>query len=291
VNIPLPLLYTAIGLFVVDAALRPWKPVREEALGNALYLLLAYVPMLLFPELGPWELTAVLAALALFTFFNYARMVGLTSETRYFFAAALSTLAFYGVARVHWYNLFQAMPAFTVFGVVVAAALRHDPSAFLQKLCLAWLGMLVFGYLGAHGALFPDLVTHPIALGGGLGVAVVILLSKCADICWVLARKLRPQSAWLQIWVSPLGGALGGAWLGHLFGLEQARLTLLGAIIGLALGVASRAYQLIVVDVTGAPPSRPLKGTMLFGFSFALALAYHYIRFFWTGAGPVPGGS
>jgi hypothetical protein len=48
--------------------------------------------------------------------------------------------------------------------------------------------------------------------------------------------------------------------------------------VGLGVGAASRTYKLIVTDVLGEDPARPMKGTMLFGFAFALALAYHYVR-------------
>jgi hypothetical protein len=55
-------------------------------------------------------------------------------------------------------------------------------------------------------------------------------------------------------------------------------MALLGLIVGLALGAASRTYKLIVADVLGENPARPMKGTMLFGFAFALTLSYHYVR-------------
>src|SRR5205814_1408488 len=46
-----------------------------------------------------------------------------------------------------------------------------------------------------------------------------------------------------------------------------------GALPGLGLGVGSRAYNLIVADVTGQS-DRQRKGTMLFGFGLAVAIAY-----------------
>jgi hypothetical protein len=81
--------------------------------------------------------------------------------------------------------------------------------------------------------------------------------------------------------VCALGGGIGGAVL-HVAvpaAFTTPRLALLGVIVGAAIGAASRAYKLIVADVVGEDPARPMKGTMLFGFAFALALAYHYVRY------------
>jgi hypothetical protein len=271
----------AVGvLFLLDVAVRPWS--RARAGGNALYLALAYVPMLLLPHLGPWGVTGLVGGLALFSQWNYARMVGLTGELRFFVASMLGTAAFYVVARVHWYGLFQAMPAFAVCAVAAAGALRHEPQAFLQRLCLAWLGLLVYGYLGAHAALFPDLSTHPLALSGGLWVALVLFMAKCADLPWALARRLAPKRPWLQLVLSPLGGAAGGIVAALILPADHLQFTLLGGLIGAGLGFGSRAFALIATDVLGEAPDRPLKGTALFGVAFALALAYHDVRYLWT---------
>ena len=105
----------------------------------------------------------------------------------------------------------------------------------------------------------------------------------------LLVRRLPGWPSWLQLVVSPLGATAGAVLVGSLQGAPLLPFAGLGLLIGAGLAFASRAYDLIVIDVLGTPPDRPLKGTMLFGFAFALALAYHYIRFFWNGPGPIAG--
>jgi hypothetical protein len=84
-----------------------------------------------------------------------------------------------------------------------------------------------------------------------------------------------------QFAVTSAGGARGGAiaYLALPGALTLPQMALLGLIVGIGLGAASRTYKLIVTDVLGEDPARPMKGTMLFGFAFALALAYQYVRF------------
>ena len=52
-----------------------------------------------------------------------------------------------------------------------------------------------------------------------------------------------------------------------------------GAIVGVGVGAAARAYGHIVADVVGEPEDRPLKGAMVFSAAFAVALAYHFLRY------------
>lgn len=279
---PTPLLAAIAVLFLLDVAVRPWRPAREHAVGNAVYLLLAYVPMVVLPYLGAWGVTAVVGAIALLSHLNYSRMVGLTGEPRFFLSSLLATAAFFVVARVHWYGLFQAMPAFAICAVLAAGVVRHDPQAFLQRLCLSWVGMLVYGYLAAHAALFPDLATHPLALSGGLWVSVVLFMAKAADLPWALARRLTATNAAIQLVVSPLGGLAGGAVAALILGGDRVQFAVLGLLVGAGLGVASRAFAMIATDVLGEAPDRPLKGSALFGIAFALAIAYHDVRYLWT---------
>lgn len=274
-------LWVAIGvLFVLDVAVRPWS--REALAGNAIYLLMAYVPMVALPFLGARGLTVLIGAIALFSHFNYARMVGLTGELRFFVSSLACTAAFYVVARADWYALFQAMPVFAIGVVMAAGSMRHEPHAFLQRLCLAWLGLLVYGYLGAHAALFPDLHTRAPALGGGTWVALVLFMAKAADLPWAFVRRFTSQHAWIQLVVSPLGGLAGGAIVGNFLHVSEGQFALLGLIVGFGLGFASRGFAMIATDVLGEAPGRPLKGSALFGIAFALALAYHDVRYFWT---------
>lgn len=280
--LPTPLLLTSIGLLAVDIALRPWRPWKQHGWASAAYLTLAWAPLFALPFMPPWMVALAIGLIALACHASFSRLVGLTDAPRFFWSSLLCTAAFFVVARLHWYGLFQAMPAFAIAVVLGAAALRDDATAFLQKLCLAWVGMLVFGYLGAHGALFADLQTHTLEYGGGTWISFCILGCKFADLAWVVAQRLGGRSVPVQLlsWVG--GGTLGGALLAAETPATLGQLALMGGLQGLTLGLAGRAFDLIVRDVAGELPDRPLKGTMLFGFSFALAVAYHFVRYVWS---------
>jgi hypothetical protein len=265
-------------LLLADAALSRWRPIKPHALRSALALVIAYAPIVLLPALSPMAITLTAATIGTVGLVSFSRMVGLGGRS--FALTLLCSLSFFVAARVHWYGLFQAMPVFAMFFVAGAGTVRAEPQAFLQKMCLSWLGLLVYGYLFAHAAMFTDtdLGSLPPA---SRWIAVIVLCAKAADVLWEASQKVGPRSGELQIAICPAGGALGGLAV-HLAlpdALTARELALLGAIVGLGLGAASRVYKLIVTDVLGEDPGRPLKGTMLFGFAFALALAYHYIRY------------
>jgi hypothetical protein len=268
------------ALLAADAALSRWRPAQPHARRSAAALVLAYAPMLALPALSALAITVMAATLGVVSLVSFARMVGLTRHPRAFGLTVVSSLSFYVAARAHWYGLFQAMPVFAMFLVAGAGTVRAEPGAFLQKMCLSWLGLIVYGYLLAHAALFTDtdLGRLPPA---AVWLSVILFCAKASDVVWEASRRLGVKSEDAQIVVCSAGGALGGA-AAHLAlpgALTPPQMALLGGIVGLGVGAASRTYKLIVTDVLGEDPARPMKGTMLFGFAFALALAYHYVRY------------
>lgn len=277
--------WLALALLAADAALRPWKPAEAAAKQNAVYLGVAWVPLFLVPFLPPLGVTLLASAVALFALYSFARMVGLTQHLRFFVPAFAATAAFFAVAHARWYGLFQAMPVFAVTLVVAAAGARKDAKHFLQLLCLAWVGLLVYGYLFGHAVLLADL--HRFQGGRNL-LAMTILFAKFGDVGWVALKRVAPGRDWLQLVATPLGALLGGA-LGALLGWRWAEIYLpMSLLAGLGLAFGARAHDLLVADVAdvaGARASessllgRPLKGTMLFGFAFAVALAWHWLRY------------
>lgn len=269
-----------VALLCADASLSRWRPARPQGTRSAVAIALAYLPLVALPRLSPLAITLLAAGIGTAGLLSFARMVGLTQHPRFFGLTLLSSLSFFVAARVHWYGLFQAMPVFAMFLVAGAGTLRGDPRAFLQKVCLSWLGLIVYGYLFAHAALFTDTDLGKLP-PAPVWICVILFCCKAADVLWEAAQRLGVKQADWQVAVCPLGGALGGAAvylvLPDAFTLQQ--MALLGLVIGLGLGAASRTYKMIVTDVLGEDPARPMKGTMLFGFAFALALAYHYVRY------------
>jgi hypothetical protein len=279
-----PAYYALVAaLFVLDAALSRWTPASPYARRSALALAIAYPPIVLLPLLSPLAVTFIAAGAGMLGLVSFARMVGLADHARSFWLTVLCALSFFVAASVHWYGLFQAMPVFAMLFVAMAGSVRADPRAFLQRLCLSWLGLLVYGYLFAHATIFTDAAVTPLGLlpPAAHWLAVILLCAKLADVGWEAARRLGAKAEDLQIVVSAVAGALGGAAVHAAMpaALTAQRFAVLGLVVGLGIGAASRAYKLIVTDVLGEDPARPMKGTMLFAFAFALALGYHYIRY------------
>jgi hypothetical protein len=266
------------ALLALDAALSRWTPSKPHALRSAIALVLAYVPILVVPRLPPIGVTLAAAAAGTLGLVSFARLVGLSG--RPLALTVLSALSFFVAARVHWYGLFQAMPVFAMFFAAGAGTIGSKAHTFLQRTGLSWVALLVYGYLFAHAAVFTDVSLGALA-PAPVWISVILVCAKSADVLWEAAKKVRAGAEDLQLAVCPVGGALGGAAV-HLTApdlLPLPKLATLWLIVGLGLGAASRTYKLIVADVVGEDPERPMKGTMLFGFAFALALAYHYVSY------------
>jgi hypothetical protein len=240
---------------------------------NLIYLAVAWAPLFALPHLGPGAAMLLAAVTGLASLFDFARLVGLTAHRRFFLPALVAAAACFPLAAARLEGEFSALPVLTLLVVVAAGVISRDKEGFLQKLCLAWLSVLVYGYLYGHAVL---LVGRPagaaLGLDGPARLALVILLAKCADIAWVLGRRALRRER-LQLWASPLGGLVGGGLVAALAPLPALPLLVLGLGVGVGLGFGSRAYNLIVADVTGQTEHQ-LKGTMLFGFGLALAIAY-----------------
>ncbi len=275
-----PALYGVIGvLFLIDAPFRRWRPFKTSGLKALAYLLLPYVPLVLLPLASRRQVTAMTATVALGALLSYARMVGLAHYHRFYIPTLLSAALFYAGAHFGLYPAFQALPVLGLLLVLLVATLGGSGEAFLQKLCLSWLGILVYGYFWAHAVL---IVTSPMpaTASGPLWLACVLLCAKFADVAWVVVGKIFPDAALLQIASSATGGFLGALTLRFAVGqlLPPWQLLLLGAAIGATLGVGARAFNYIVSDVVGDDVERPLKGAMMFGFAFSLAVAFHALQ-------------
>ncbi len=275
---PGPFYLVVAGLALADAALSRWKPARPDGVRSAIALAIAYPPMAVVPELSPLGITLLAAVISLFGLFSFARLVGLSGDTRYFALTLLSWAAFFVAARVHWYGLFQAMPVFAMFLVAAAGTVRAKREAYLQKVCLSWLGLLVYGYLMAHAAMFTDVDLGKLP-AAPVWIVTILLCAKVADVAWDAARKNERVGLELQVPICAAGGTLGGLVAEAVLppSLPRPQMALLGLIVGAAIGAASRSYKLIVGDVVGEDPARAMKGTMVFGFAFALALGFHFV--------------
>jgi hypothetical protein len=263
----------AAALAVLDAALRSWRPWRASVAGNLLFLGIAWIPFFAFPHMGARPVSALIALLALAAMVDFSRMVGLTLHGRFFLPAFVLSAACFPAAAWRGGGALGAMPVVALLVLTAAGAAGREPRAFLQKLCLAWLAVLVYGYVYAHAVLVVR--TSWRAVAPTTMLALIILIAKFANVGWLIARRASGRER-IQLVAAPVGGAVGGWAVGALWpalGFAQVHLPAVGLVIGLALGVGTRAHVLIVADVTGEP-ERQRKGTMLFGFGLALATGY-----------------
>jgi predicted CDP-diglyceride synthetase/phosphatidate cytidylyltransferase len=276
-----PFGFAVLGLAAVDALAH--RPAKGEASLVLAYLALPYGAIVALPYLPPWAAVLFAAVVGLGAHLSFSRMVGLTPQYAFYAASAACTAAFYAVAPLDWYGLFQALPAFGIFAVVFVGVLRGDHRALLQSVCLAWVGLLVYGYLLGHAGVLAEQPFARFAVSGPRWLAALVFVAKGGDTAWALVRRVRSSTALpgtIQVLTTTAGACAAGVALATLgWPLTPVQGTVLGAIIGLGLGMGSRAFDLIVADVTGQAAGRPLKGTMMFGFSFSLALAYHYLRY------------
>jgi hypothetical protein len=270
---PTSILITAAIVAALDTALRPWSPFRANVVSNLFFLAIAWVPFFTLPHASTTVVIVWAAVLGLLCFVDYARMVGLSTQAAFVVPGFVLIGAAFPLASVASGAALAAIPVVALVVFVTTGAATRAPHGFLQKLCLGWLGVLVYGYLYAHAVTFVHAAWPGVA--GTTMLALVILLAKFANVAWLAARRASGRTR-IMLFAAPIGGAVGGAivpalWSG--LGLATAPLVAVGTVVGLGLGAGCRAHTLIVADVTGEPEQQR-KGTMLFGFGIALALGY-----------------
>lgn len=270
---PTSLLVAAAVLAALDASLRVWTPARESIAPNLMFLAIAWVPVFVLPHVGTTIVAAWALTVGVLSFVDYARMVGLSIHGRYMLPALALIVGCFPLASARHGDMLAAIPVLAVLVFVTAGAAGRMHETFLQKLCLAWLAVLVYGYLYAHAVLVVHAAWPASAPRGTTMLALVILLAKFANVAWLAARRASGRTR-IMLFAAPVGGALGGVVVPALWpALAIAGLPAAGLVIGLGLGAGCRAHTLIVADVTGAPEQQR-KGTMLFGFGIALAVGY-----------------
>jgi hypothetical protein len=269
--VPRAVLVVGALLALVDVGLRSWQPLREKAAANASLLAIAWVSFFALPHVGARTVVVAAAVIGVLSMFNFARMVGLSMQGRFFVPALLLTLLCFPLAGLRHGSALAAVPVASLLAIAVAGATAGEPHAFLQKLCLGWLAVLVYGFLYAHAVLYVH-GAWPTATANEL-LALMILAAKFANAAWLVALRATGSERLLLL-AAPVGGGAGGALVVALWpGLGIPHLPLIGLGVGLAMGAGTRAHSLIVADVTGEPEGRG-KGRMLFGFGLALAVGY-----------------
>ncbi|MEM7431735.1 MAG: phosphatidate cytidylyltransferase [Pseudomonadota bacterium] len=108
--------------------------------------------------LGREAIIIGVALLAIFGFREFARATGLYSDwwmtgIVYLGIAALAVASYIDDPRQGlpgWYGLFMALPAYVVAAIVLVPIIRNQADGQLQRIALAILGFLYFGWMFSH---------------------------------------------------------------------------------------------------------------------------------------------
>jgi phosphatidate cytidylyltransferase len=105
--------------------------------------------------------------LSLLCFREYAQAVGLWKDKRLMFICYAGIACIYGPIFFFEYGIFQAMPIYVVAFILTVPMQRDEYEHMIQKICLAVLGVVYFGWFFSHLAYFRNFPN---------GIAYVFLL-------------------------------------------------------------------------------------------------------------------
>jgi len=145
---------------------------------------------LAYSKVGYQVVVFVLSSLC---FREYSRATGLWKDKKLVIACHVAIAAIYYPVFVEWYGFYQAMPAFAMAFVLMIPVIRDEYEHMIQKVCLAILGVLYFGWFLSHVAFLRN-VEHSVAY---IFFLLVIVESNDAfGYLWgslIGRRKLVPQ--------------------------------------------------------------------------------------------------
>jgi len=100
-----------------------------------------------------WAMAMVLA-LSLLCYVEYARMVGLFRERRVSWTVLVGIVLVHFAALDHWYGLFVALGPLVMVTIAAIALTCDEPKGYVQRVALAVLGFFLFGVCLGHMAYF-----------------------------------------------------------------------------------------------------------------------------------------
>ncbi len=259
---------------------------------------LLMVPLLLFVFfLGRQAGIVFLTAVAILGFGEFARATGLSQDRILASIVCLGIVAL-GVAcgmpdptngKPGWYGLFMAMPVFVIAVILIVPILRNRAEGQLQRLALATLGFVYFGWMFGHLAFLVNATAAYAYLG------YLVLAVELNDVAAYtggklfgrhpLASSISPRKTWEGA-ITALAVSLLLPWALHftLLYFDAWDCLLVGLIVGiggqlgdLVLSVLKR--DLGVKDMGAAIPGH---GGILYRIDsliYTSPLFFHYIRF------------
>ncbi len=265
------------ALLMLGAASMRWT--RATMAANLAYLVVPFAPTFALPHLPMAARSAMLGLLALGAAWNFARMTGMATQTRYHLTALASIVAIFLAAHLGTERIFSLTPVAALVGIAAVGVVEEGPDGFLQKLALSWVSVLVYGWMWAHAVLLARAELPGMTSPAPLMAAVILAMG--GSVAWSAIERLWTRfvggaegPGWLHLVSTTLGGTAAGA---ALVATPFPHPVLTGACVGFALGAAGRAYVYTVRDIDGpsgeAARERKKKGAVLFGFAFSCAMA------------------
>ncbi|MBX7074086.1 MAG: phosphatidate cytidylyltransferase [Pirellulales bacterium] len=184
---------------VVIAALRATERIGAESYRELMRRTQSWcvlVPLLLAPVLAGafWTISGI-AILGIFSFREFARVVGLAAETRVMWCVQIAIVLVALASLDHWYAFFMALVPLGAVAIAAVAILNDQPKGYVLRVALGVWGFLLFGSALAHlGYLANDWAYRPIIILVVLSVELNDIFAYC---CGKLFghHKLAPQTS------------------------------------------------------------------------------------------------
>jgi phosphatidate cytidylyltransferase len=292
------------GLVAVWSLVARWRGESARAIWIPYLAWFLILPPILVPlVLGQACFQVAMLGLSLLCFREYARITGLWRDRRICVVAALAIVCIYYPVFVSWYGLYQAMPLYAAMLVMLEPIHRDEFKSMIQKTCLAFFGVLYFGWFFSHLAYVRNLQ---------FGIAAVVFLlavvegSDAFACLWgkLLGRhRLCPGLSPNKTVEGALGAvtsalALGVALHGLLPFVTLPHLLLLSFLLAVFGMCGDLALSMVKRDLGVKDTAQliPGHGGLLDRFDsliFTAPVFFHFLRYFyghldraWRGGGP-----
>jgi len=135
-------------------------------------------PPIIIPLIwGRVPFIVLMGLLSLLCFREYAHAVGLWRDKALMWICYIGIVCIYGPIFGFEYGIFQAMPIYVIAFILTVPMHRDEYEHMIQKICLAVLGVVYFGWFFSHLAYLRNLSY------GMLATFLLILLVESNDAC------------------------------------------------------------------------------------------------------------